>query len=52
MVASFLLISILLGDIDLIDLGLLAGGTGEEVLGSDDGGAFITLNLLNPELHG
>ena len=42
----------LLGDIDLVDLGLSAGGTGEEVLGSDDGGAFITLDLLYPELHG
>jgi len=42
----------LLADVDLVDLGLLAGGTGEEVLGSDDGGAFITLDLLYPELHG
>ena len=42
----------LLGDVDLVDLGLLAGGTGEEVLGCDDGGAFVTLDLLYPELHG
>ncbi len=41
----------LLGDVDFVDLGLLAGGTGEEVLGSDDGGAFVTLDLLYPELH-
>ena len=41
----------LLGDIDLVDLGLSAGGTGEEVLGCDDCGAFITLDLLYPELH-
>ena len=41
----------LLGDVDLVDLGLLAGGTGEEVLGCDDGGAFVTLDLLYPELH-
>ena len=41
----------LLGDINLVDFGLLAGGAGEEVLGSDDSGAFITLDLLYPELH-
>ncbi len=41
----------LLAYIDLVDLGLLAGGTGEEVLGGDYGGALIALDLLNPELH-
>ena len=44
-------LSLLLGDIDLVDFGLLAGGAGEEVFGSDDSGAFITLDLLYPELH-
>ena len=38
-------------DIDFVDLGLLAGSTGEQVLGSDDSSALITLDLLNPELH-
>mgnify|MGYP003416060112 CR=1 FL=1 len=41
----------LFADIDLVDLGLLAGGTGEEVLCGDYGGALIALDLLNPELH-
>ena len=47
---SFIIAS-LFADVDLIDLGLLAGGTGEEVLGSDDGCALIALDLLHPELH-
>ena len=49
---SFFVVACLAADIDLVDLGLLAGGTGEEVLGGDDGGAFVTLDLLYPELHG
>ena len=47
----FCCLYILSADIDLIDLSLLAECTGEEVLGCDDCGAFITLDLLYPELH-
>ena len=43
--------NILFADIDLIDLGLLAGSAGEEVLSGDDGSALIALDLIYPELH-
>ena len=43
--------NMLLADVDLVDLGLLACGAGEEVLSGDYGSALIALNLIYPELH-